>query len=207
MRFDSVIFDLDGTLWNASENVTAAWNVILSREGRELRLKPRDVVSAMGLTMYGIADALFSTVPVPERYALMDRCCDYENEYLREHGGRLFDGVETTLDALSRTHRLFIVSNCPEGYIEAFLHAHGLGRYFEGFDCWGRTRVEKGETNRMLIERMHLRAPLYVGDTDGDSRSARHVSIPFVWARYGFGTPASYDYAVDSFPELLTIID
>ena len=32
MKTDGVIFDLDGTLWDATEGITAVWNEILRRE-------------------------------------------------------------------------------------------------------------------------------------------------------------------------------
>jgi phosphoglycolate phosphatase len=45
-----------------------------------------------------------------------------------------------------------------------------------------------------------------VGDTNGDMEAARIACIPFIYARYGFGNVNEYDYAVDSFSELLKII-
>ena len=54
----------------------------------------------------------------------MDEMCSYENEYLSIHGGTLYPGLEDTLKELKKNYRLFIVSNCQSGYIEAFLHAH-----------------------------------------------------------------------------------
>ena len=30
-KYDSIIFDLDGTLWNSSKPICEAWNIILDR--------------------------------------------------------------------------------------------------------------------------------------------------------------------------------
>lgn len=52
---------------------------------------------------------------------VIKECCEYENEYLGEYGATLYDKLEDTLKELSKNHKLFIVSNCQDGYIECFL--------------------------------------------------------------------------------------
>lgn len=131
--------------------------------------------------------------------SLMDECCVCENEYLAEHGGILYDGVEEVIEELSKTYPLFIVSNCQEGYIEAFLKAHHLEKYFTDTECWGRTRAAKGISNQMLIKRNNLKNPVYVGDTQGDKQSATDAGIPFIFAAYGFGQTDDWTYRINSF--------
>ena len=38
-KYDSIIFDLDGTLWNSSKPICEAWNIILKRH-KEITRKP-----------------------------------------------------------------------------------------------------------------------------------------------------------------------
>ena len=45
----------------------------------------------------------------------------------------------------------------------------------------------------------------YVGDTQGDYEAALEAGIPFIWASYGFGTPAEYDARIDTFAGLLEL--
>ena len=33
MRYQYIFFDLDGTLWNATENIARSWNQVLLEEG------------------------------------------------------------------------------------------------------------------------------------------------------------------------------
>lgn len=204
--FDSVIFDLDGTLWNSAEAVAASWNVVLERENIGRRVTVEDFYRCMGKTMDEIAKILFPDMPFEEALALENRCSDEENSYISVHGGNLFPQLESTLKSLSEKYRLFIVSNCQCGYIEAFFTISGMGKYFEGHSCWGETHLPKGETNRLLIEKYGLKNPVYVGDTMGDFLSARHAGIPFIHARYGFGEVEAPDFAVDSFEDLLKIL-
>ena len=49
--YDSIIFDLDGTLWNSSETVAEAWNTALAEGGHSLKITGADVLSHMGKSM------------------------------------------------------------------------------------------------------------------------------------------------------------
>ena len=55
-KYDSIIFDLDGTLWNSSKPICEAWNIILDRH-KEIVREPitiEELGQCMGLPMYDI---------------------------------------------------------------------------------------------------------------------------------------------------------
>ncbi len=206
MKYDGIIFDLDGTLWSATQAICDTWNIVLKRHPELNRtMTVEELDRCMGLPMYEIAARLFPTLSEKMQHELMDECCVCENEYLAEHGGILYDGVEEVIEELSKTYPLFIVSNCQEGYIEAFLKAHHLEKYFTDTECWGRTRAAKGISNQMLIKRNNLKNPVYVGDTQGDKQSATDAGIPFIFAAYGFGQTDDWTYRINSFRQLLLV--
>ena len=60
--------------------------------------------------------------------------------------------------------------------------------YFTDWECSGRTGLPKGENIRLVVERNHLQAPVYVGDTRLDYEAAQQAGVPFIHAAYGFGT-------------------
>ena len=110
-----------------------------------------------------------------------------DEEALARQGGRLFPGEEETLALLAARYPLFIVSNCQDGYIECFYKGNGLGRFFSGEECAGRTGLPKSENIRLAAARHGLKSPVYIGDTALDCASARDAGVPFLHAAYGFG--------------------
>ena len=191
MNAESIIFDLDGTLWDSSENVAASWEETIRGLSnpllRNVSITGEDIRSVMGLTMDEIAKKLFPMLSATKQFEVLDMCGENENNFLAANGGRLYDGTEETLSKLSENHRLFIVSNCQCGYIEAFFEYSGLDRLFTDYLCWGETGKSKDETIRLLMERNKVTSAAYVGDTSGDCLSAFKAGIPFVHAAYGFG--------------------
>lgn len=198
-----IIFDMDGTLWDSAEHVAVSWNQVLEEDGRiGKRLKKEDIQGVMGKTMDVIADLLFPELSKEARMQLLNDCCLKENEYLREHGGVLYPGVEETLKALGEKYSLFIVSNCQKGYIEAFLDHYGLWDYFDDIECYGNNLLQKGENIRSIAERNGLGMAVYVGDIQGDYEASRMAGAGFIHAAYGFGTVDAPVPAINSFQEL-----
>lgn len=200
---DSIIFDVDGTLWDSTESVAASWNkAIREHSSLSLTLDPVSLSRVFGKTMTEIADILFPSLSIDERTKLIDVCFDEENRYLEEHPGILYPDVIRTVKALSLRYPLYIVSNCQCGYIEVMLRTTGLGPYIKDHLCFGETQVSKGETLRMLIQRNHLLSPVYVGDTRGDADSCKTAGIPFIFAEYGFGNVPDAQMQIHTFSDL-----
>ena len=168
-----LIFDMDGTLWDSSENVAASWAEALRRSGYDRPvITKQDIMKVMGLTMDRLADIIFADYEKDERMKLLDLCCGYENEYLIKHGGILYPELEETLVRLKEKYPLYIVSNCQQGYIEAFLEHFGFGKYFDDIECYGNNLKEKGDNIALVIERNKLERAFYIGDIQGEN----HIS-------------------------------
>ena len=174
LKTESLIFDMDGTLWDSAANVAASWNEELRRNGSDVTFTEQDV---------------------------------NENEYLSIHGGILYDRLEETLKRLSANHRLFIVSNCQSGYIEAFLKFYGFEKYITDHLCWGDNKLPKSENIRLIMEKNHVADGTYMGDTQLDCDSAYAAGARFIHAAYGFGTADRYDLKIYSFAKLTECVE
>ena len=204
----SLIFDIDGTLWDSRALVAEGYNIQLRAEGYDHLCVDAQVLRPLfGKTMTAIADVILREVPLPERYALMERCMDTENRYLAENECRIgYAGVKETLEALKNAYRLFIVSNAQCGYPELCMEKLGIAHLFEGHLCFGDTGTEKGQTILTLMRRHNITDAYYIGDTQGDYEATVEAGIPFIWAAFGFGDPQGYAARLEDFrqlPELL----
>ena len=199
---DLIMFDLDGTLWDAAQSVADSWNDILVKRGCTERISADEMRSYMGRTMVEIADGLLAAHPQEERLDILEECCVYSTGYLATHGGDLMPQLEQTLTALSARYDLAIVSNCQKGYIESFLAFHHLERYFVDTECFGNTGLPKDASIRILLSRHDYDKSIYVGDTQKDCDAAEKAGVPFVHASYGYGTIDHVVPALSAFADL-----
>ena len=200
---DGIIFDIDGTLWDSTDPVAASWNRSI-REYSSLDLTINaDILSGLfGKTMTEIGNTLFPGMPEEEKEHLLNICMEQENRYLEDHPGTFYDGVIETVKKLAEKYPLFIVSNCQCGYIEVTVRSGGLESCIRDHLCFGETQVPKGQTLLLLMERNGLKAPVYVGDTQGDSDACREAGIPFIFAEYGFGDVPDAEMLIRIFSDL-----
>lgn len=207
MNYESLIFDIDGTLWDSRALVAEGYNLQLKDEGLEhLFVNAEQLKALFGKVMTEIADVIFAEIPLPERYALMERCMARENRYLQENPCAIgYPGVKETLIRLAESHRLFIVSNSQRGYPELCIRKLGLGSCITACLCFGDTGTSKGKTIRALMQRHNIRSCAYIGDTQGDYEATLEAGIPFIWASYGFGVPEGYGAKIERISDLLTL--
>ena len=207
MQYESLIFDIDGTLWDSRALVAEGYNIQLKAEGLDhLCVTAETLKPLFGKVMTEIADSILATIAPPERYELMERCMETENNYLFENECKIgYPKILETVEQLAKKYRLFIVSNSQCGYPELCINKLGLTPYIEGHLCFGDTGTGKGQTIRTLMEKYNIQSCAYVGDIQGDYLATQEAGIPFIWAAYGFGEVTGYAAKIDSFEELLNL--
>ena len=195
MKLKNIIFDIDGTLWDSRQQVAEGYNEQLMAEGLDhLCVTAEELKSLFGKTMTEIADILFADLPQTERYGLMERCMNRENGHILQSDTiKGYEGVKETLELLAQEYDLYIVSNSQQGYPEVCMEKMGLTHLIRGHLCFGDTGTEKGQTILELMRRHEISDAVYIGDTQGDYEATLVAGIPFIWAAYGFGTPAGWD--------------
>jgi phosphoglycolate phosphatase len=188
-QFDSVIFDLDGTLWDATSAITEAFQAAKnSVDYIENDVTLAQVQAVTGQPYTVVYERLFPQLPAERFDEYRALCARHELAAAVEQGGEPYPGLETALRyLLNQGYRLFIVSNCQVGYVEAFFKHSGLGHFFEGHQCFGTKLLPKSENIREIVAQYGLGAPVYVGDTPGDLAASQAAGVPFIFATYGFG--------------------
>lgn len=207
--YDSLIFDMDGTLWDAVDSYCAVWNAAYRELRLPYHLEREQLVGCMGLPLEEIYRRVAPGAAIGYK-EFVDPLRRHEKEMMPCLGGRLYPGVTEGLAELKkRGYELFMVSNCsPEG-LPNFMRFTGLGPLFTDYLSYGATGVGKAGNIKALQKRYNLESPIYVGDIEADCRSAHDAGIDMLWVSYGFGrctdselTAASFGELVRQFPSL-----
>lgn len=108
--FDSLIFDMDGTLWDAVDSYCEIWNVSL----RECGYKRPDIVrdqltDQMGTTLDHIIEDIAPEAAGDTTF--LEALYRNEQKMMPVLGGRLYPGVKKLIPELAHGFRLFMVSN------------------------------------------------------------------------------------------------
>lgn len=204
-KFDSLLFDMDGTLWDAVDSYAKVWNVTIDDLHVQCPAVTRQKLEElMGTPLAGIYAQLIGNEDIKEEF--LAALAENERRLMPVLGGVLYEGVRQTIAELSRTTKLFMVSNCDASGVPNFLSYTGLGEYFTDFTTYGGTLCEKDVNIKALVERYKLQSPLYVGDTAGDAASSHRAGVPFAWAAYGFGKNVEdHEYILHSINGLIDI--
>ena len=203
---DSIIFDVDGTLWDSTMVVAGAWTSFLAAEGIDADITAARLKKLFGQLLPDIARQILPSFPQEEQMRLIEGCCGAEHEALLKTPAPLYEGMEETLRALADRIPLFIVSNCQAGYIEVFLEATGLGSLFKDHMCPGDTGLAKAGNISRIVAKHNLASPCYVGDTMGDYEACRQAGVPFIHAAYGFGTVPDAGLRIEKPSDLIPLI-
>ncbi|MCD7733263.1 MAG: HAD family hydrolase [Oscillospiraceae bacterium] len=201
----AVLFDLDGTLWDASASVAKSFNIALARLDLSRRITQDEMMHEMGKTLEEIAHVYFDCIDPERAVGIMRYCTAYENSYIETHGGNLYDGLRETLEKLKSMGLLVAcVSNCQSGYIEAFMKYHELGDLFDDKECWGDTGLMKADNIALVVKRNGLEPSecVYIGDTMGDYNSAKAAGTHFIHSAYGYGTVLEGAASISAITEL-----
>jgi phosphoglycolate phosphatase len=207
-KFDSIIFDLDGTLWDSTGNVALAWEKARQQVDYDIEAITRERVrSITGMAYDVIFEVLLPDMDVAKRNHFKSVCAQSEIDTLAGIGGDLYPGLEETIKYLASKYKLYIVSNCQSGYIETFLSHCPVADYFLGHQCYGTKGQPKAENIKDIVKDHDLKAPVYIGDTTGDRDSAAKAGVPFIFASYGFGKVDEGMIArIDEFGELKELL-
>lgn len=187
--YDSIIFDMDGTLVDWSVPISKAWNAIFKKYGWNKEILPSDFAKYAGHTSAEIGELAFPDILKEESFKRIVIASEEEVEYIKKFATKddTFVKNPVVLDKLSSKYRLFIVSNCMAGYIDAFYDIYGFEKYFEGY-LDNRFAHSKWENIKDIVSKNKLQQPVYVGDTSMDLEACEKAGCDFIFAEYGYGS-------------------
>ena len=200
--YDSIIFDMDGTLVNFLNQMVVSWNLTCKKYGWDKVITYEEMKSVMGLNGHDIGVRFFPNIDEEEATRRVFVCSAEEIEYFdKVEIGDTYIPNEEYLKKLSSKYKLFIVSNCLEGYIEIFLKKYNFEKYFID-SANAANGLTKAQNIENIVKKHNLQNPVYVGDTIKDKQSSDEANVEFIFASYGFGN-VDCDKKISSLEELL----
>jgi phosphoglycolate phosphatase len=201
VRYDLLIFDLDGTLIDSVGDIADSLNEVLARHG----LPTHDDAAVARMVGSGVRELVRRALPA--NHPLDEIVGEYRAHYSARPIGRtvLYPGVKETLAALPM--RKAVATNKPGALARRILDELGVVRQFVavlGEDDVGRTKPDP-----LIVERLRGETPrertLYVGDSPVDAATARNAGVPLALVTYGYAEsirdqPA--EYHLDRFADL-----
>lgn len=215
MKYDTLLFDLDGTLTDPFEGITNAIIYALGRLGIEESDRNK-LTSFIGPPLtesfsefYGMSkdDSLRAVSLYREYYGAKGL---YEN--------KLYPQMAETLRALRQEGYRLIVATCkPEVFAVKIVERFEIAQYFDyvaGATLDG-TRTEKADVIRYALENCAVAdrgRAIMIGDRKHDILGARAVGLKSVGVLYGYGSEeelkgAGADYIISVPTELVSLID
>ncbi|MFN3389073.1 MAG: phosphoglycolate phosphatase [Allosphingosinicella sp.] len=200
--FDTVAFDLDGTLADTAPDLAAALNHTLGVLGRP----PVAPEAVRGLIGHGARALLRRGLAASgaSDEALVDRGYPIYREYYAANicaGTRVFPALEEALDALRAAGvRLAVCTNKPEGLSRTLLAALGWEGRFDavvGGDTLAVAKPDPAPLHAAIARAGGGRAA-FVGDSIVDADTARAAGLPFVAVSFCFSDRPVADLGADA---------
>jgi N-acetyl-D-muramate 6-phosphate phosphatase len=188
----AVLFDLDGTLLDTAQDLTAALNELRRQEG----LAPLEFARIRNYVSHGSAALVriaFPRAGEAEFHALRERLLEIYRMGLAVHT-RPFDGMLELLERIERDGRRWgVVTNKPAFLTEPLLEQLALRRR-ASVVVSGDTLPERKPHPRPLLHAAQQlgvtpEASVYVGDAERDVLAARSAGMRSVVACFGYIAP------------------
>lgn len=199
---DSLIFDMDGTLWDAVDTYTESWNLVFKKRGINRTMARHHLLQRIGWDGEKVMQVVLPEFDPEKRQEIYAEVNEVRRMLLPQNGGVLYDGVIAGLKQLASRYKLFILSNCATGIIRIFIDWAGIDKHITAELAYGVNCMPKHHNIKLLADTHRLKRPVYIGDTAGDSGQSRLAGVPFVFVSYGFGETDDYNLKFDNFKSL-----
>lgn len=215
MKYNSVVFDLDGTLLDTLGDLRDSVNYALEKNA----LPKRTTEEIRSFVGNGIRLLIERSVPENAPVETVNKCFSDFKEHYKDHSAILtkpYDGIISLMKNLkSKGIKIAVVSNKADFAVKTLMEDYFSGLY----DCaYGeRAGVEKkpapegvlGAISEMGADGENT---VYIGDSEVDVETSKNANLPCIAVTWGFRDKKvleslNPEYIVDSPSDILNIIE
>lgn len=213
-KYDTVIFDLDGTLLNTLEDLTDSVNYALKLHG----YPKRTIEEIRSFVGNGVARLMEFSIPDGRNNPLFEKCLeDFRSHYSKNMQNKTdaYKGIRELLVQLSeKNYKMAIVSNKFDKAVKGLNQVY-FGQYIKVAigESENVSKKPAPDTVFKALEELGSTADkaVYVGDSEVDVKTAKNSGTVCVGVTWGFRgrkllEEKGADYIIDKPIELLEII-
>ena len=212
--YDTILFDLDGTLTDPGEGITNSVAYALKKYDIEVSDRS-ELYKFIGPPL---KDSFMRYYSFNEEKA--EQAIAYYREYFRDIGifeNRVYEGVEDMLKALcDEGKKLVLATSKPEEFAVRILEHFDLKKYFDvvAGASMDSSRSKKGDVIAYavsLCESFSKDTAIMIGDREHDIIGAKENGLKSIGVLYGYGDEvelktAGADYIVSSPQDILKLL-
>lgn len=194
-NYDSIIFDLDGTLFQTDKLAIPAFEKTfrkLKEEGYSINRIPKteEFISVIGLTLDDIWGKLLNNLPKNVHNKASEYLLKYELEGLKDGYGNLYPGVVDVLFELKNMgFNLFIASNGLKEYIHGVTKAFNINHLFNNqYSVEDFNLKSKSELVKSIIIANGIEKGIMVGDRHSDIEAGKKNNLYVIGCNFGFSS-------------------
>lgn len=211
--YDTILFDLDGTLTDPGLGITNSVAYALKRYGIEVQDR-KSLYSFIGPPL---SDSFMKYYGFSEEKAM--EAIGVYREYFRDKGlyeNEVYEGIRELLEKIKDSGRKIVLATSkPEKFSVRILEHFDLMKYFDvvAGASMDEKRNKKGDVIRYAMEKGGFTAEkaIMIGDREHDVFGAKENGLPSIGVLYGYGSEdelrsAGADYIAKAVEDIYALL-
>lgn len=193
MKYDAVLFDMDGTILDTLEDMHDSVNATL----RHFSLPEQSMDETRAYVGNGAARLISLSVPAGTDAETTERVLSWYKPYYNDHScikTKPYAGIPELLETLRGAGvKLAVVSNKPDETVGLLAELFFKGLFHSAVgESAGIRRKPAPDTVNAAVEAMGLPKSrcVYVGDSEVDVQTAKNAGLPCIAVAWGFRSEA-----------------
>lgn len=214
-NYDTVLFDLDGTLTDPGEGIANSVAYALNKYGIEVKDK-KELYKFIGPPLYVSFSTFYGFSEEKSKEAI-----NFYREYYKENGineCKLYGGIRELLESLKNAgYTLALATSKPEIFAHRVLENYDIHSYFDFIGAATtdeKTRSTKEQVIEYVLSGLNITDTsklIMIGDRYFDINGAKHFGIDSIGVTFGYGSydelkKANATYIVDTPKEIENIL-